>query len=202
MTFAKQALGAMLVGWASLGALLCQGCKGCGKDSSADAAPSPAALVNRTEVQADAGPTADRDLAMWTRARTAEEGSEEDLMSLAVHEGAAGLVEAATIPELRVTALRAMAYADGFAQLPTLAEVASGGDDAQAIVALSSAVTMGQRPRRQVAAEDAEELEDGCAKLGALATNEKAQKNRRVLAIRALRTLPCKGDFPHDLDAH
>lgn len=176
------------------------GCKGCGKGASeADAAPSPAVLLNRVETAPDAGPGAQRDLAMWSNARSLEV---EDLAALAVHEGAAGLVEAASIPELTETALRAMAYADGYAQLPMLAAVAQGKNDERAALALDAAITLGQRRRAQAESDDGEELSAGCASLTALANDKEARRERRVAAIRAVRTLPCDaGQLPHDLDA-
>lgn len=182
---------------------LLEGCKSCGKEGDADAPPPPGAFLRRTELPPDAGPAAERDLAMWERARAADPNDGvEELAVLAVHEGAVGLVEASSIPELRLTALRAMGYADGYAQLPTLAKVSTDGDDEQARAALDAAVTLGTRVDRNVDLEDAEELAAGCEGLVGLAKNTKKAKERRVLAIRALRMLPCNaGDLPSDLDA-
>lgn len=198
--------GAMSVALVASAALLASplaGCKSCGKGDAVDAAPPPGAFVRRTELPPDAGPSAERDVAMWARARSADPNEgDEDLVVLAVHEGAAGLVEASSIPELRLTALRAMGYADGYAQLPTLAGAATDGDDEQARAALDAAVTLGTRVDRNVDLEDAEELAAGCEALVGLAKNEKKAKERRVLAIRALRMLPCNaGDLPRELDA-
>ena len=154
---------------------------------------------SRTVATPDAGVAAVRDVAMWASARG---GQTEDLATLATHEGAAGLIEAAADPELHVTALRAMAYARGWAQLPYLATAATGRDDEEARIALSSAVELGARPRRSEDVEDEAELREGCEKLGALARDVERAKERRVLALRALRMLPCpKQELPTDLDA-
>jgi hypothetical protein len=156
-------------------------------------------VVSRTSVPVDAGPAARRDVAMWTAAR---EGAPEDLATLATHEGAAGLVEAASEPELRATALRAMGYARGWAHLPFLARTAAGKDDAEARLALESAVDLAARPRTAEDVEDAEELAEGCEQLGALARDAAGEKSRRIEALRALRMLPCtKQELPSDLDA-
>jgi hypothetical protein len=179
-------------------------CSACGKNAGGDPNLAPGAssapVVNRTSVPADAGPVAVRDVAMWSNARA---GGIEDLASLATHEGAAGLVEAAAEPDLRVTALRAMAYARGWAQLPLLAQAAVGADDDEARIALESAVELAARPRRAEDMEDGAELKEGCEKLGALARETTRARERRVLAVRALRMMPCaKQELPGDLDAH
>ena len=140
-----------------------------------------------------------RDVAMWTSARA---GGAEDLLSLATHEGAAGLVEAAADPDLRATALRAMGFARGWAQLPYLAEAAAGTADDDALVALDSVSALASRPRRSEDVEDAEELREGCEKLGALARDAARPRDRRIGAIRALRMMPCpKQEIPTGLDA-
>jgi hypothetical protein len=156
--------------------------------------------VNRIAAPPDAGAAVVRDVAMWTSAR---QGQIEDLATLATHEGAAGLVEAAAEPELRPTALRAMGFARGWAQLPYLAGTAAGTEDDDARTALQSAVELGARPRRSEDVEDEPELREGCEKLGALARDTAGARERRVLALRALRMIPCpKQDLPTDLDAH
>jgi hypothetical protein len=182
-------------------------CNACGKKpGGADPNVAPgeqsattASHVNRTAAPPDAGAAALRDVAMWTNARS---GESEDLASLATHEGAAGLVEAAAEPELHVTALRAMAFARGWAQLPYLAATAAGTEDDDARLALESAAELGARPRRSEDVEDEPELREGCERLGALARDASRARERRVLALRALRMLPCpKQDLPTDLDA-
>jgi hypothetical protein len=151
---------------------------------------------------ADAGAVAMRDVAMWTSAR---DGSALDLASLATHEGAAGLVEAASEPELRTTALCAMAHARGWAQLPFLADVSAGTNDDEARLALASVVELAARPRRSEDVEDEAELREGCEKLGALARDTARARDRRIQAIRALRMMPCPKvpgqELPTDLDA-
>lgn len=181
-------------------------CNACGKSGSPLGAGEPnlspgtaSVLVNRTSVPPDGGPTAMRDVAMWANAR---DGHVEDLASLATHEGAVGLIEAAAQPELRVTAIRAMGYARGWAQLPFLAAVAAGENDAEAKAALESVGELAARRRRSEDVEDADELRDACEKLGALARDAARARERRVTAIGALRMMPCpKQELPTDLDA-
>ncbi len=178
-------------------------CSACGKSPAGgpNVAPgtSSAAVVNRTSFPPEAGPAAVRDVAMWTSAR---EGQPEDLASLATHEGAAGLVEAAADPELRKTALRAMGFARGWAQLPYLARTASEPDDEEARLALDAAVELSARRRTGEDVEDATELREGCEKLGVLARDAERARERRILALRALRMMPCsKQELPADLDA-
>jgi hypothetical protein len=181
---------------------LSSACSSCGKSPGGEpnAPGSPnAPVVSRTSIPPDAGPTVVRDVAMWTSAR---EGQSEDLASLATHEGAAGLVEAAADPELRTTALRAMAFARGWAQLPYLARTAAGSDDDAAKIALDATVELGARPRRGEDIEDEAELREGCEALGTLARDAAAAKERRIVSLRALRMMPCpKQDLPTDLDA-
>ena len=183
-------------------ALASEACSACGKNPGGDpnvAGTSSAPPVNRTSAPADAGPAAVRDVAMWTSAR---EGTTEDLASLATHEGAAGLVEAAAEPALRATAIRAMGYARGWAQLPFLAGAAGAPDDADARLALESLVELAARPRRAEDVEDEGELREGCDKLGALARDAARGRDRRIPAIKALRMMPCpKQELPTDLDA-
>lgn len=132
----------------------------------------------------------------------AKDGEEEDLATLAVHEGAAGLVEGAARPEQRLTAIRAMAYARGWSQLPFLANAAIGKDEAEAKAALESVIDLAARPRTSEDPEDAPELAEGCEKLVGLAKAADREKARRVVAVRALRMMPCpKADLPTDLDA-
>ena len=183
--------------------LSCAACNACGKSSGGGPNVAPGAsgspVVFRTSAPPEAGPVAERDVAMWTSARS---GAVEDLMSLATHEGAAGLVEAAADAELRPTALRAMGYARGWAQLPYLVQAAAGPSEEEAQLALGSAGELAARPRRSEDAEDAEELREGCEKLGALARDSARARARRVGAIRALRMMPCpKQEMPTDLDA-
>jgi hypothetical protein len=175
-------------------------CGGCGKQSL-PGGPDGAPVTRAAAPPPDAGLAVVRDHVMWAHAR--DGGSEEDLATLAVHEGAAGLVEAVDDPVLRTTALRAMAFARGWAQLPALATVAAGEADEDAKVALESIVELAARPRRPEDPEDADELREGCDKLGALARDKGKDKARRIPALRALRMMPCpKAEpLPTDLDA-
>ena len=179
-------------------------CSACGTGGGAGgtdvaAGTSSVPAISRTSFPPEAGAAMVRDVAMWTSAR---EGQTEDLASLATHEGAAGLVEAAADPELRKTALRAMGFARGWAQLPYLARTASEPDDEEARLALASAVELSARRRTTEDVEDATELREGCEKLGALARDAERARERRVLALRALRMMPCpKQELPADLDA-
>jgi hypothetical protein len=179
-------------------------CSACGKGGGAGGASvaagtSGAPTTSRTSFPPEAGAAVVRDVAMWTSAR---DGQTEDLASLATHEGAAGLVEAAADPELRKTALRAMGFARGWAQLPYLARTASEPDDDDARLALESAVALSARRRTAEDVEDATELLEGCEKLGAVARDAERPRERRVLALRALRMMPCpKQDLPADVDA-
>lgn len=179
-------------------------CSACGKGGGAGGAnvaagTSSAPTISRTSFEPEAGAAAVRDVAMWTSAR---DGQTEDLASLATHEGAAGLVEAAADPELRKTALRAMGLARGWAQLPYLAHTASEPDDDDARLALDAAVELAARRRTAEDVEDATELREGCDKLGVLARDAERPRERRILALRALRMMPCpKQELPADLDA-
>lgn len=173
-------------------------CGGCGRHGADGKPAATSGLAVDGAVPVDAGPPPRSEI-QWEAAKG---GEVEDLALLAVSEGAAGLVEAAKDPELRPTALRALAYARGYAQLPFLAEVASARDDAEAAVALDAVVEIAARPRRQEDPEDAEELKTACAGLLALARDAPKPRTRRVQAIRALRMLPCtRADVPTDLDA-
>lgn len=146
-----------------------------------------------------------RDPLLWEHAR---EGDPEDLAALAAHEGAMGLVEAASDPGLRKTSVRAMGYARGWAQLPYLAKLATGKDEGDATAALEATVELATRPRRAEDPEDADELREGCASLLRLARDDKRARSQRVPAIRALRMLPCPpdaeggggGELPRDVD--
>jgi len=184
-------------------------CGGCGKrapaggDTTAVQATGDggAAPASKSAFVADAA--ALRDERMWGHAK---DGDEEDLTTLATHEGAAGLVEAASEAELRSTAIKAMAYARGWAQLPFLAKTASGKDDTEARLALDSVVELATRVRRAEDPEDADELREGCDALSGLARDTKRQRVRRIAAIRALRMMPCPPpksgeELPTDLDA-
>ena len=201
---------ALAGGGALLAVVLFATCGGCGKR------PPGGGDTTTARALADGGeaPTSKaaflqdaaalRDERMWTHAK---DGEEEDLSTLAAHEGAMGLVEATSDPALRMTAIKAMAYARGWAQLPFLAQAASGKDDEEARLALDVTVELAARPRTAEDPEDAEELAQGCEALSALARDAKRPRSRRVPAVRALRMMPCpppkEGEaLPTDVDTN
>lgn len=184
-------------------------CGGCGKREPAGGDTTAAkhaggdgsAPLHADIVEADAA--ALRDMLMW---QNAKDGELEDLATLAAHEGAIGLVEATSDPALRATAIKAMAYARGWAQLPFLAKASTGKDDEEARLALESTLELATRPRRAEDPEDSDELRQGCASLVALARDPSRPRPRRVAAIRALRMMPCPPledaeALPTDVDA-
>jgi hypothetical protein len=144
----------------------------------------------------------DREAEDWARA---QDGGDDDAIRLADRLGCSGLRERAASARLRATALRAMADCRDFTELPWLAEVAAGPNEADAVAALDAVVEQAARPRRPTDPEDAEELHDGCGALLALARAADKPAPRRVRAIRALRMLADRGcvkreDIPTDLD--
>ncbi len=194
-----------------LAAGLAAGLVACGKGKSPAAAvpsASSAAPIEALERGVDAGDDGGermdpREAAQWTSAR---EGEPEELMRLADLAGCEGLAARAAQPDLRPTALLAMQYCHDFSELPLLAQVGTDGSDADAQLALGSAVALAARPRRSVDPEDADELHTGCGTLLSLARDLARPRDRRVLAIRALRMLSEYGcvkraDIPADLDA-
>lgn len=191
---ARLALGAGVLALATFAA-----CGACARRAPEDtaAATSPEDLPRPPAEDA----AALRPAVLWASAKA---GEAEDLATLAAHEGAAGLVEAAAEPELRSTALRAMAYARGWAHVPFLARTGAGKDDEEARVALDTIVELANRVRTAEEPEDADELQEGCEALGRLAADRARPRARRVSAVRALRLLPCPpgGEaLPSDLDA-
>lgn len=187
-------------GVVTAGVILFATCGGCGRSNPTPTSPRASASAPGSApvdgATAAAPATNDR---LW---ELAKDGEEEDLATLAVHEGAAGLVEGAANADQRLTAIRAMGYARGWAQLPYLATAAAGKDDAEAKAALESIVDLAARPRRSEDPEDAAELAEGCEELVTLAKAVDRDKARRVTAIRALRMMPCpKAELPTDLDA-
>lgn len=183
----------------------------CGKGKAADvpAASASGSAVASAEpvptVEADDGGMDAMEAALWTAARP---GEAEDLMRLADRVGCEGLRERADgQPSLRPIALGAMRYCRDFSELPWLARVANEGSDDDARAALDAAIDLAARPRRSVDPEDADDLHVGCGTLLGLARATDRPRDRRVLAIRALRMLSEYGcvkraDVPTDLDAH
>jgi hypothetical protein len=155
---------------------------------------------------AGAAPMDAREAAAWAATSTKDVDAEE-LMRLAELVGCEGLREHGDDASLRPTALRAMQYCRDFSELPWLAQVATTGTDDDARVALDAVVELAARPRRATDPEDADELHVGCGALLDLARGVERPKERRVLAIRALRMLTDRGcvkkaDIPTEFDAH
>ena len=139
---------------------------------------------------------------LWSDAR---EGDETELARLADREGAAGLVERASDPRFRVTALQAMGSSRGFAALPTLGLAAKNGAESEALMAVDSAAQLAAAKRRQVEPDEADELREGCAALLASAKDTSRPRLVRVGAVRTLRMLVDRcgvkaGDIPTDVD--
>ena len=187
---------------------------GCGKSTAPSASmpsssvPSAgagdAALAAATD---DAGPTPmdAREATAWAEA-SVKDVDPEELARLADLVGCEGLRERGDDATMRPTAIRAMQYCRDFSELPWLADVATTGSDEEARAALAAAVELAARPRRATDPEDADELHVGCGTLLALAKGAERPKERRVLAIRALRMLVDRGcvkkaDIPTELDA-
>ena len=187
---------------ALLAALLAASCGRSPSPSVSAAAAGPAAAV--TEEVVTLPPMDEREVAQWAAA-SANDGDPDDRMRLVDLVGCIGLRQRAARADLRMTALRAMEYCSDFSELPWLVEVGTTGSDAEANVALDAIVQMAARPLRSVDTEDNDELRAGCATLLALARASDRQKERRVLAIRALRMLaergcPADGGIPTEFD--
>jgi hypothetical protein len=169
-------------------------CGGCGRrapgagdaTSALAAGDAEAPPASKAALALDAASL--RDSRKWENAK---DGDQEDLSTLAVHEGAMGLIEAASDRDLRPTAIKAMAFARGWAQLPFLAKAANGKDDEEARLALESTVELAARPRTAEDPEDADELREGCDALLVLARDTTRPRSRRIASVRALRMMPC-----------
>ncbi|MEO8875717.1 MAG: hypothetical protein ABI461_09030, partial [Polyangiaceae bacterium] len=132
-------------------------------------------------------------------------GEADDLARLADREGAAALAEAGTDPAKRLTAIRASAFAEGFAGLPFLAQAADGADVEQAKAAVDAIDAIAGRPRRATDPEDAVEFRAGCTQLLITAKNAAKSRSVRVGIIRALRMWADRAcakpeEIPIDLD--
>jgi hypothetical protein len=181
----------------------------CGKTSLSRTTPSaggtPASSVSPAETADIAivpAPMTDQEGRQWAAAK---DGDSEELMRLEDLVGCEGLRERAAQPDLRSVAIRAMEYCGDFSQLPWLAELGGEKNEGDARSALDAIVAISVQPRRAVDAEDAEELHEGCGTLLALAKASDQPKQRRVLAIRAMRMLADRGcakpeAIPTDLD--
>lgn len=151
-----------------------------------------------------APPMDEPERAQWAAAR---DGDPDERMRLVDLVGCEGLRERALgDASLRGVAIRSMQYCGDGLELPWLAEAASGANDADALAALEAIGEIAARPRRSTDPEDALELHEGCAALLALARAHDRPRERRVLAVRALRMLAERGcvsrsEIPSDLDA-
>jgi hypothetical protein len=181
-------------------------CGACGKRLPAGATSAAATADAMSPQRSSEDASVRHDAMLWEQAQG---GSIEDLAALAAHEGAIGLTEGAADPALRSTAIRAMAYARGWAQLPFLVQVANGKSDDETNLALDAAVELAVRPRLAEDPEDFEELREGCQGLVRFVRDDKRARAARVLAMRALRMMPCPppetldggAELPRDLDA-
>ena len=140
--------------------------------------------------------------ALWAAAAS---GEADDLARLADREGSAALAEAGADPNKKLVAIHALAYADGFAGLPFLAQAADGADATQAHDAVDSIEMMAARPRRAVDPEDALEVRAACTQLLIIAKNAAKPRPVRVGVIRALRMWGDRAcappeEIPIDLD--
>ncbi|WP_394850141.1 hypothetical protein LZC95_22120 [Pendulispora brunnea] len=168
----------------------------CGRGRTSTAGTPSSSTPGAVDGAAPAPPGASSEQldAQWARAR---EGEADELARLARKEGALGLVERGSAnAEWRETALRALAYADGWAGLPWLADVGAGTNEKEAALALESASALAARPRRAVDPEDALELRAGCDKLSALAAQGQRPKAVTQAAVRTLRMLADYGCPP------
>jgi hypothetical protein len=180
---------------------------GCGRGPRANPTTGPA-TGRGEEPDAEAaalGPMDERERAQWTAAK---DGDAEELMRLADSIGCEGLRQRAQEEDAitRAIAIRAMRYCRDFLELPWLARVATGPNDGEARLALEAAVELAARPRRATDPEDGLELREGCSELLALARSTKQPRERRVLAVGALRMLAERGcvartEIPAELDA-
>jgi hypothetical protein len=188
----------------------------CGKSTSPSASTPSAAVsssgaadgatVAASGDDAGAVPMDAREVAQWAAA-SVKDAEPEELARLADLVGCEGLRERGDDAKLRATAIRAAQYCRDFSELPWLAEVATAGTDDEAKAALDAVVELAAMPRRATDPEDADELHVGCGALLDLARGKEKPKERRVLAVRALRMLSERGcvkraDIPTDLDVH
>lgn len=140
--------------------------------------------------------------ALWAAAAS---GEADDLARLADREGAASLAEAGADAKKKLIAIRALAFADGVAGLPFLAQAADGADADIAKAAVDSVDAIAGKPRRAVDSEDATEFRAGCTQLLITAKNTAKPRLVRVGIIRALRMWADRAcapleEIPIDLD--
>jgi hypothetical protein len=160
---------------------------GCNKTTKTSSSPS---LDEQAAAEDAAAPMDAREAAQWV---AAAQGEPEELMRLVDRVGCSGVRDRATQGDLRRTALRAMQYCPDLSELAWLAAVAAGPGDEDARAALETIDALAARPRRATDPEDAEEVHDGCATLLGLVRDPSRPKERRLLAVRALRMLTDRG---------
>jgi surface antigen len=177
----------------------------CGRSQPAGPAPPAATLSASASASAASEHKLELEAQLAELWKMAKDGEGDDLARLARREGSTGLMEKGQADaSLRLTALRALAYAPDFVALPWLGHMALTGSSEEAQAALDSAVDLAAQPRKQLDPEDALELKEGCTKL--LEVARKGPTERRIPAIRALRMLVDRGcvkkeEIPSDLDA-
>jgi hypothetical protein len=179
-------------------ALLLAACGG----ATAACAKSNASSGDAAAASSHVEPTSPEIDALWAAAAS---GEADDLARLADREGAASLAEAGTNANKKLVAIRALAFADGFAGLPFLAQAADGADADASKAAADSIDALAGRPRRAVDPEDAVEFRAGCTQLLITAKNTAKTRAVRVGLIRALRMWADRGcapaeEIPIDLD--
>jgi hypothetical protein len=128
-----------------------------------------------------------------------------DLARLAQREGASGLMERGADVRYRVTAARALAYADGFSMVAWLGRLATSDERGESQAALDSLLEIAARPTRPVDPEDALEVRAGMADILSVAREKERPKSARIVAVRGLRMFADRGwvkpaDVPSDLD--
>jgi hypothetical protein len=175
---------------------------GCGRATSSQSSSTSSAGGTDQESAGVVASMDAREAAQWA---AAAQGDAEELMRLEDLVGCQGLHDRASRRDLRDTAIRAMQYCPDFSELPWLAEVATDKSDADAHAALEAIDELAARPRRANDPDDADELHAGCGALLALARSPSRPRERRVLAVRALRMLSERGcvrraDIPADVD--
>ena len=184
--------------WIAMAIVSAMSPMGCGRNASS----SQTSARDEEEPEAAVSPMDAREASQWA---AAAQGDPEERMRIVDLVGCEGLRDRASQPDLRAVAIRAMQYCPDFGELPWLAEIAAGSNDAEAQVALESIDALAARPRRATDPEDADELRTGCDGLLALARSTSRSRERRVLAVRALRMLADRGcvrraDIPTDVD--
>ncbi|HEX7666293.1 MAG TPA: hypothetical protein VF407_17325 [Polyangiaceae bacterium] len=177
-------------------------CGSCSKNASSGSLVTDAGENHALAALFEAGPTPDEDV-LWS---TAASGDPDDLARLADREGSADLArEGAADPARRGTAVKALAYGEGYAGLPFLAQIAAGADAAQAADAADSIDALSGRVRTAEDPEDALELRAGCDAITATAKDTTKAKPVRIALVRALRKWADLGcakpeEIPSDLD--